>query len=215
MTERNGTVRAILTYHSIDSSGSVISVDPGTFRRQAEWLAHGSSRAVSVNELLDARDEEDCVAVVFDDAFENFGSVAWPILRDLGLPATVFVVSGRTGATNAWDGEEEPDIPTLPLLDWDALGVLAEDGVEIGSHTRSHPRLDGLDSSHLEEEIEGSAHDIESKLGLHDGAGRRQAEGYSPPPASSGRLLLSTSGSIGGVGYRGVPCPAGHAESRS
>ncbi|MFV1986747.1 MAG: polysaccharide deacetylase family protein [Gemmatimonadota bacterium] len=158
-------MRAILTYHSIDPSGSVISVDRDTFRRHAEWLAQGSSRAVTVDELLAAPEGDDCVAVVFDDAFENFGSVAWPILRDLELPATVFVVSGQVGATNAWAGVHEPRIPTLPLLDWDALGRLAEDGVHIGSHTRTHPPLDAVPAASLHDEIEGSAVDLESRLG--------------------------------------------------
>ena len=68
----------------------VISVDEPTFRRHAEWLASAPLRTVTVDELLAPDAPEDGVAVVFDDAFESFGSVAWPIMRDLGIPATVF-----------------------------------------------------------------------------------------------------------------------------
>lgn len=158
------SVRAILTYHSIDPSGSVISVDETTFRRQAEWLAASSTRAVTVDELL-ATPDDDQIAITFDDAYENFADTAWPILRDLDLPATVFAVTRRAGGDNAWEGVADPQIPTLPLLDWDALGRLAEEGVQIGSHTRTHPHLDRLDPDRLIDEIEGAASDIERQLG--------------------------------------------------
>jgi len=160
-----GGVRAILTYHSIDPSGSVISMNEATFRRQAEWLANGPVRAVTVDELLEAPDEDDCIAVTFDDGLEAFGSVAGPIMRDYGLPATVFVVTGKVGGTNSWNGETEPGIPTMPLLDWAAVGRLAEEGVGIGSHTRAHPHLNLVETARLEDEVMGSAEDIERYCG--------------------------------------------------
>jgi len=173
-------VRAILTYHSIDPSGSVISMDENTFRRQAEWLATGPVRVVTVEDLLEAGDDDDCIAVTFDDALENFGSVAWPILRECGLTATVFVVTGRVGATNAWNGKTDPGIPTMPLLDWDAIGRLAEEGVRIGSHTRGHPRLSLVDPARLEDEVMGSASDIEMHCG-------RRPSGFAYPYGSVDR----------------------------
>ena len=162
-------MRAILTYHSVDPSGSVISVDEPTLRRHAEWLAASPAAIVSVSELLDMPDDRDALAIVFDDAFENFGTVAWPILRDLGLPVTVFVVTGQVGKTNAWGGREQAGLPTLPLLDWTALGSLADEGVELGSHTRSHPHLDRLEESRIIDEIEGAAEDIRAELGTRPG----------------------------------------------
>lgn len=152
-------------YHSIDPSGSVISVDETTFRRHVDWLAGRGPSVVSLAELLAAEEGEDLVALTFDDAFANFASAAWPILRERGLPAAVFVVSGRAGLTNDWEDRADPRIPTLDLLDWDTLGRLAEEGVEIASHTRHHPRLAGLDAARLEDEVAGAAREIESRLG--------------------------------------------------
>lgn len=158
-------MRAILMYHSIDASGSVISVDEATFRGHADWLAGEGPSVVPLVELLARDDDEDLVALTFDDGFRNFGSTAWPILRERGLAATVFAVSGRTGSTNEWDGRSEPHIPVLDLLDWDELGTLAGEGVEIGSHTRNHPHLAGLDADRLEDEVAGAAEEIETRLG--------------------------------------------------
>lgn len=159
-------MRAILTYHSIDDSGSVISLPESVFRSHAAWLGSGAVRVTGVGELLSLDPRDDAVAITFDDGFANFASMAWPILRDHGLPATVFVVSDHVGGTNAWGGHTDTSIPELPLLDWDGLAGLAERGVELGSHTRRHPRLPGLDPERLENELRGSAEAIERHTGV-------------------------------------------------
>jgi peptidoglycan/xylan/chitin deacetylase (PgdA/CDA1 family) len=157
-------MRAILTYHSVDASGSPISIDPNAFRRHAEWLGAEHVKVLSVEELLSAGAGTDAVALTFDDAFENFATVAWPLLRERGLPATVFAVADRVGYDNDWDGPQ-PGIPTLPLMDWPALARLREEGVTIGSHTRSHRRLTELGGDAIEDELAGSAEKIESETG--------------------------------------------------
>ncbi len=163
-------MHAILMYHSIDPSGSVISVDPATFRRQAEWLAGGPVRVVPLEELGRQAPEDDAVALTFDDGFANFGEVAAPLLLDLQLPATLFVVTDRAGGTNDWEGAPGPGIPTLPLLGWDDLGRLAERGIALGAHTRTHPHLSRLDAARRREEIAGSADQIERETGRRPAA---------------------------------------------
>lgn len=163
-------MRAILMYHSIDSSGSVISVDPGTFRRQARWLAGGRVRVVPLEELVEQPDEQDAVALTFDDGFANFGEVAAPVLQELGLPATLFVVTDRAGGTNDWDGAPAPGIPTLPLLGWEVLGRLAERGITLGAHSRTHSRLSRQDSARQRDEIAGSAERLAMETGRRPAA---------------------------------------------
>lgn len=158
-------MRAILTYHSIDASGSVISLDQGTFSSHAAWFGSGRVQVRSVDGLLADPTDTDAVAITFDDAFANFATLAWPLLRDRGLVATLFVVAGHAGRTNAWGGREEPGIPTLPLLDWDSLGRLAEEGVHLGAHSRTHPDLTRLSDAALEDELLGAAEEIASRTG--------------------------------------------------
>jgi peptidoglycan/xylan/chitin deacetylase (PgdA/CDA1 family) len=158
-------MRAILTYHSIDSSGSPISLSPATFTRHVRWLRSGRVRVLGVEALIATPDEEDAVAVTFDDGFANFGEVAAPRLADAGVPSTLFVVSDQVGRTNAWNGVVTKGIPDLPLLGWPALGHLAEQGVVIGAHTRTHPDLTTLDASRAREEMRGAADVIERELG--------------------------------------------------
>lgn len=159
-------MRAILTYHSIDDSGSPVSVGASAFAAHVRFLASGAVRVVPLAELVALPEGEDAIAVTFDDGFANFAQSAWPLLRDHRLPVTLFVVSDHVGGTNAWGGRDVPGIPTLPLLPWDALERLAREGVTLGAHTRRHPDLRRLDDAALADELDGSLAAIAERTSL-------------------------------------------------
>lgn len=158
-------MRAILTYHSVDPSGSAISIAAAEFRRHVEWLGSGRVRVASLESLLAADAGNDTVALTFDDGFANFAAEAWPPLRERGWPVTLFVVSDHVGGTNAWGGRAPASVPALPLLDWDSLGRLAEDGVTLGAHSRTHPDLTQQSDAALADELAGSADAIAARTG--------------------------------------------------
>lgn len=162
-------MRAILTYHSIDPSGSPISLSPSAFDRHVRWFRSGRVRVLTLDDLVAAPDDEHAVAITFDDGFVNFGDVAAPRLADAGVPSTLFVVSDHVGRTNAWHGVVTPGIPDLPLLGWDALRRLSGQGVVIGAHTRTHPDLTSMGPGLAREEMRGSADVIERELGRRPG----------------------------------------------
>lgn len=157
-------MRGILTYHSIDPTDSVVSVRPAVFRRQVEWLARSGPPVVSVEQLLLLPPDRPAVALTFDDGFENFATHAWPVLRAHGMPVTLFVPTDWVGRESAWDACGLP-VPVLPLLGWDELSRLGEEGVELGSHTRSHPLLTRIDAARLADEMEGSAQRLAEACG--------------------------------------------------
>ena len=182
-------MKAILTYHSIDDSGSPISVSEAVFRTQMDWLAHSGPPVVGLDRLLALPAAETALAITFDDGFRNFASTAWPVLRDLALPVTLYVPTAHVGRSNDWGGRDGHRIPTLPLLDWAGLARLAADGVTIGSHTCTHVQLPRLSQSQVNEELECSALTIEERIGsrpsglaypygAHDAATVRAAERY-------------------------------------
>ncbi len=158
-------MRAILTYHSIDDSGSPISVSPAVFRAQVRWLAESPIQVLSLEDLVGASPEDDAVALTFDDGFVNFGTVAAPVLQEHRLPATLFVVANYVGKDNQWNWKKGPGIPVLPLLDWAALGRCAEAGVDIGGHTLNHPNLCGLPAERMREELADAAATISRETG--------------------------------------------------
>ena len=104
------------------------------------------------------------VLVTFDDAFESFAAHAWPALKQRGMQALLFVVTGFVGRTATWD------LPLpgrrVPHLSWSALRDLVADGVEIGSHSVRHLDLRRLSAGQRMQELQSSQHDLEDKLGV-------------------------------------------------
>lgn len=159
-------MRAILTWHSLDGSGSPISVAPDEFHRQIAWLLAGDVQIVSVDELLRLDDRIDAAALTFDDGFGSMLSEVVPVLRAHRLPATCFIVTGQAGGDNRWGGRTSPGIPTLPLLGWDDLARLRDAGVALGGHTRTHPRLPALGPADVDREVIQCADELEHRLGV-------------------------------------------------
>lgn len=158
-------MRGILTYHSIDPTGSPISIDEAAFREHVRWLVSGAVRVVPLDRIDAPDTPDDALAITFDDAFRNFDEVAWPLLRAHRVPVTLFVVSGHAGGTNDWAGRRTAGVPSLPLMDWDALSRVAGEGVMLGAHSRTHPDLRGMAEPAIESEMAGSADDIAARTG--------------------------------------------------
>jgi peptidoglycan/xylan/chitin deacetylase (PgdA/CDA1 family) len=92
----------VLIYHRIANLEStprldpaLVSATPRVFERQMQYLA-ARFHVVALSDVLGAVQKgtplpEDAVLLTFDDAYTDFGTTAWPILKRLGLPATLFV----------------------------------------------------------------------------------------------------------------------------
>ena len=92
------------------------------------------------------------VGLTFDDGYEDFLSSALPTLETLGFSATLFVVAGMLGEENTWEHRGGPG-PRLRLLEAEGVREVSERGMEVGSHTATHPRLSGLDAETLIHEV--------------------------------------------------------------
>jgi len=149
----------------VDDTGSVISIAPDEFAEHVSWLSSNKVDVVSIERLLLLDDDRDAVALTFDDAFTNFATIAWPLLRDNNLSATLFVPTHHVGRSNQWGATPGGSMPTLHILDWESLGSLAEEGVELGAHSRTHADLSMLSDSQVIDEIEGSFEDIARETG--------------------------------------------------
>jgi peptidoglycan/xylan/chitin deacetylase (PgdA/CDA1 family) len=133
----------ILCYHNIiagteaDRSDNLgLHMPLATFSRQMRWLA-GTYQIVPLAELIGRLSNRGSLrglaAVTFDDGYAGVFENAWPVLRDLGIPATVFVVAEAPGRDERfwWD---DPDVLRAysPARREDWLTTLRGDGATIG-----------------------------------------------------------------------------------
>ena len=158
----------ILMYHSIDESGSVISVSPSKFKDHMRALRRQGFQTISLSKVVECihagrKFPEKSVAITFDDGFKNNYSVAFPILKELDFMATIFLVSGQCGKINQWDRQTK-NIPRLDLLSWDEIIEMADNGIEFGAHTVNHADLSNLSFNKAAEEITRSKSKIQERL---------------------------------------------------
>jgi peptidoglycan/xylan/chitin deacetylase (PgdA/CDA1 family) len=181
----------VLGYHSISPAWpAVTSVRPRDFEDHLAWLVRRGFRGATLTDALTAPPHPLTLVVTFDDAHRSVLTHARPVLARLGLPATVFVPTGYpdSGRPMAWAGydrwvgtEHEHE---LRCLTWDELRRLAAEGWEIGSHTRTHPRLTSLGDEALAAELVASRLECESAIG---GSCRSLAYPYSDVDARVAR----------------------------
>jgi peptidoglycan/xylan/chitin deacetylase (PgdA/CDA1 family) len=178
-TDRGGPTRflrlgsdiLVLCYHAVSPTwGAASSVTPDALERQLAWLVGKRWRGATFHDAVLNRPTGRTLVVSFDDAFVSVLHRAYPILSALGLPATVFAPTSFMSRRQSlsWPGIEtwgQTNVAELESMCWDDLGVLAEAGWEIGSHTRTHPHLTQLGDELVRAELADSRADVARHLG--------------------------------------------------
>ena len=160
---------AVLTFHSIDESGSKISITPSEFARQMQFLKEHRYEVLSLSQLspllrTPAPFPRNAVVLTFDDGYQNTYRHAFPILQEYGFPATVFITTHFCGQRNNWP-QPGFSVPSLPMLSWKEIEEMSRYQVEIGAHTHTHPNLTELPQTELEREVLTSKRTIEERTG--------------------------------------------------
>lgn len=162
----------IFVYHQITELDAQrdpyrISVTPQAFAMQMEYLATEGYTAVTLAEAVDAMRAGKALApktvvITFDDGYKDNYDEAFPILKRYHFPATIFLVADRIGDNAVWDAQYGTP---LPLMTWDNAREMHAAGIEFGSHTATHQRLEDLAPQDAEKEICDSKMTIEMQLG--------------------------------------------------
>lgn len=159
----------ILTYHSIDESGSVISLESKVFRKQMNFLSENGFNVISLKTFEKKLSENEkilskTIVLTFDDGFENFYTTAFPILNDYNFSATVFLITDYCGKINNWSGNS-PLLKSNKLMNWREIKELSDKNIEFASHTKTHPDLTRLSNAEIKRELLESKQIIEERLG--------------------------------------------------
>ena len=146
----------VLMYHHINEDTSLpTNVTPKAFEKQMEFLKVHRFHVIGLGELLERIKRKEripfkTVAITFDDGNLDNMTHAFPVLKRMGFPATIFMITRSIGE-EGWLSEED-------------LKILDESGIEIGSHTVSHAYLPELSADQAKWEITQSKKTLEKVL---------------------------------------------------
>jgi len=235
--ERENLIR-VLTYHRVDwpeahphLDPGLVSASPEAFAAQMKYLAANFQvvYAADLTAAIQSQGREAlpprAVLVTFDDAYADFETHAWPILKQYDIPVTLFVPTAFPDQPKRWfwwdrlfhaintteKSEANTSLGRLALekttqrkqtfqhlknyiktllnqvaleevehlcdelgvlprencvLGWDSLRALAQEGVTLGAHTRTHPIMNTITFDEMRAEITGSVQDLQRETGL-------------------------------------------------
>lgn len=164
----------VLCYHKVGvpPRGSKLGelwVSPGKFRAQVKYLLDNGYTTLLFSDLKKLADSGaalpgKAVLITFDDGYENNYLYAWPVLKELGAKANIFVVFNTIGKVNLWHGTASE--PWINMATLEQLREMQDSGViEYGSHTMNHPRLSRLEAGDAAWEIAESRRQLGAALG--------------------------------------------------
>ncbi|HEX5355990.1 MAG TPA: polysaccharide deacetylase family protein [Aquabacterium sp.] len=128
----------ILCYHrfgraSGSTASSKMTVSATAFAEQLDWLKRNGYHVLKLADLRAWLDGQRAlplksVVITVDDGYASFYHQAYPLLRQYGMPATLFVYTDFIGAGDA--------------VDWAELQEMSRSGlVDVQSHSRTHRNL--------------------------------------------------------------------------
>ena len=124
--------------------------NPISLRRYYEYVQDTSGKVTL---------PENPIIITFDDGYSSNYEIAYPILKEMGIPATIFVVTDTVGEL-AGGGKGN-----YSHFTWEQAKEMEESGlIEIQSHTVNHAALGELDFNHLVLELRKSKYMIEKNL---------------------------------------------------
>jgi peptidoglycan/xylan/chitin deacetylase (PgdA/CDA1 family) len=165
LTSKGYQTVPILSYHqfSLDRADKLIATK-STFEEQMKFLKDRGYRVITLDQLFDflefkSQIPKKSVVINIDDGWRSTYDIAFPILKKYGYPATLFVY------TDLIVGSEK-------TLSWDLIQEMANNGMDIQCHTKTHRRLTTIDQKEsfkeyfgaIEKELSASETMIKKKL---------------------------------------------------
>jgi hypothetical protein len=138
----------IFVLHSTRPSFSEISsTSPNQLHRFLDLVV---SSGLRFGTLAEALGDDSCVALTFDDGYEDLLDV-WPLLRERGVPITIFLPTRYIGAANDWDNFVSAG--RRRHLSADQVRKMVDEGAVFGSHSHSHRDLTAMSSQEALEDL--------------------------------------------------------------
>ncbi|MBN1914053.1 MAG: polysaccharide deacetylase family protein [Candidatus Omnitrophica bacterium] len=160
---RSQYVVPILMYHSVCENpveGNRLAVSTDTFRRQMHFLKRHNYNILTLEQLADLIKNKKkipprAVAITLDDGYRDNFDCAFPVLKEYGIPATLFLIVDEIGR------------PQKDRLFWEEIFKMRDSGVIVfGSHCLGPDPLTKIKTDDgLRRQIFDSKRILEEKLG--------------------------------------------------
>ena len=147
----------VLYYHSVDpSEANEVIIDPNKLREQLQFIKDSGYTTLTISELNDyIKNEkpipEKSIVITFDDGYRDNYVYAFPMLKELDMKATFFII------TNVIDDGY--------YMTAEQLKEMSDYGMDIESHTLNHLHLNELSYEQQLEELKASKERLESITG--------------------------------------------------
>ena len=147
----------VLCYHRIENGrNDEYTVSPATFDAHMKALADSGYHSISPDQYYEylaynAELPEKPVMITFDDGYMDNYYSAFPILKEFNMTATIFCIASEL------DGSY--------YLSKDAIKEMSDYGIDIESHTVTHPHLNKLEYNKQLEELAESKKILENITG--------------------------------------------------
>lgn len=159
----------VLLYHRVideycEKGNHKLYVHEKDFRKQMQWLKDEGYETITFRQLEQFKPGADLtkkIVLTFDDGYVDNYKVLFPILKEFGFTAVIFLVTGYQ--QNEW-GIKEGE-PAIKLMDEIQLKNMDAYGIEFGGHTRHHVDLKHSAPATQMQEIQGCFTDLEKVLG--------------------------------------------------
>ena len=176
--KREGIV--VLMYHRVndDLPPSDLVTPVEVFQKQMRYLKehHEVVDLKKFTALLNAYAQGEKpagmkIVITFDDGYRDNYLNAFSILKEYGLPATIFLTTAMI-STNKKRPRYQP-MPDPDMLTWEEVKHMAQSGISFGAHTDSHPHLSQLSYAEQKLEISKSINTLIEKLSLSNDSPER------------------------------------------
>lgn len=152
-------------YHSVGKNTEEFTISPQAFERQLRYLVRHAYTILPLSTFIERAKHGDvlhrCVALTFDDGYQDMYEVVFPLIRKMRIPISIFLSTGQVGRAFPTSSGS-----TLPMLTWEQIREMNSSGlVEFLPHGRMHYSLPSLSTPEMKEEIMGSLIDLERELG--------------------------------------------------
>jgi peptidoglycan/xylan/chitin deacetylase (PgdA/CDA1 family) len=160
----------VLLYHKIDFPAADARVRGGytplrRFEKQMAYLKRRCFQFYTASELIEHFREHgmfpvNAVALTFDDGWKDNYTNAFPVMRRLGIKATIFIIPSCIGTVS--DKAQAEGESGREHLSREEILEMAAHGIEFGSHSMNHRLLHQLSPEEVRFEVEESKRQIEA-----------------------------------------------------